>query len=82
VPVHLAAWCEVDERKDGLFIRFTDAFAGRWVLILCWGLFAGQYIQLGFWHLVMWEVIPDASVIAFAEWLADMSWWFERILLK
>jgi hypothetical protein len=31
---------------------------------------------------VLWEVIPGASVIAFAEWLADMSWWLERILLK
>ena len=79
-PVHLAPWCDADERKDGLFIRFTDAFADRWVLILCWGLFAGQFIQLGFWYLVAWGVIDLDWVVSFAERIAAFSWWLERVL--
>ena len=41
-PVHLAPWCDDDERKDGLLVRFTDAFAGRWPVYPAWVLVFGD----------------------------------------
>jgi hypothetical protein len=79
-PMHRPSWREGDEPKDNLLVRFTDAFTGRWLLILCWGLLAVPFIQLGFWYLAAWGVIDQDWVLSFAERVAAFSWWLEGVL--
>ena len=78
-PMHRRSWRESDEPKDNLLVRFTDAFTGRWLLILCWGLLAVPFIQLGFWYLVT-GVFSYESMVSFAERVAEFTWWLEAVL--
>ena len=68
------------EDPNHWMVRITNAFAGRWLLILCWGMFAAQLIHLAFWMFAIW-VVPYDALVAFAEWVAQMVWWFETIPL-
>ena len=79
-PITLAPDDVFIEDPNHWVVRITNAFAGRWLLILCWGMFAAHLIYFAFLMLAFW-LVPYDVLVAFAEWVAQMVWWFEAIPL-